>query len=233
MYEKLKADLIETNMKIYKNNLAKLTWGNVSYRVPEKDIFLITPSGVTVEQLHLDKIIVLDTNMNIIEGKLRPSVDTITHSIIYKNFSNINSIVHTHSSSATSFAQAEKNIPVLGTTHADTFGAEVRNIPDIGSNVKEYEAEVGGLVVSTMRKQLQEENYLEEIHAVLLRKHGVLTFGSSPNEALKYAIALEEIAKMAIKTYIINSNSATINKEQLRIHFERKNGTKKYYGQKD
>lgn len=233
MYEKLKADLIETNMKIYKNNLAKLTWGNVSYRVPEKDIFLITPSGVIVEQLHLDKIIVLDTNMNIIEGKLRPSVDTITHSIIYKNFSNINSIVHTHSSSATSFAQAEKNIPVLGTTHADTFGAEVRNIPDIGSNVKEYEAEVGGLVVSTMRKQLQEENYLEEIHAVLLRKHGVLTFGSSPNEALKYAIALEEIAKMAIKTYIINSNSATINKEQLRIHFERKNGTKKYYGQKD
>ena len=233
MYEKLKEDIIETNKKIYKNNLAKLTWGNVSYKIPEKDIFLITPSGVEADDITTDKIVVLDMNMNIIEGKFQPSVDEITHSIIYQKFSNINSIVHTHSPAATAFSQAEKNVPVLGTTHADTFGSEVRNIPDIDSNIKEYEAEVGHLVVNTMRNQLQEESYLKEIHAVLLRRHGALTFGSSPNKALDYAIALEEISNMSIKTYIINSNVSTISNNQLKIHFKRKNGRTRYYGQKD
>ncbi|MCT7755223.1 MAG: class II aldolase/adducin family protein [Lactobacillus iners] len=232
MYEKIKSDLIETNMKIYQNNLAKLTWGNVSYKIPNQDIFLITPSGVEVKDLNVDKIIVLDINMNIIEGKLRPSVDGITHSIIYKNFPSINSIVHTHSPNATAFAQAEKNIPVLGTTHADTFGAEIRNIPHIKNTIAEYEAEVGHLVVSTVQKQLREEVYLKNVHAVLLRKHGVLTFGSSLDGAINYAIALEEIANIAIKTYSINTSPTIVDTNQLKIHFERKNGNNKYYGQK-
>lgn len=231
MYEPFKDRLIKVNKEIYKNNLAKLTWGNVSVRIPGTDIVVITPSGVPVEELSKDKLVVIDLGLKVIEGKLKPSVDAIIHTTIYRNFSKIKSIVHTHSTWATAYAQAETDIPVYGTTHADTFGTTIRNIKKFNGVPSMYEASVGELIVECIKQQIEENKELEYVHGVLLRRHGVMTFGDSPEAALNYAIALEEIANMSAKTKIINPIINPINNLQLKIHYQRKNGNDKYYGQ--
>jgi L-ribulose-5-phosphate 4-epimerase len=221
----------DLNKELPKNNLVKLTWGNVSLLSEDRKLMIIKPSGVPFDKLNYSAMSVVDVETGELIFGMKPSVDTQIHLEIYKGFPTVNSIVHTHSTHATSWAQALRPIPCLGTTHADYFvGAVpvVRYLTD--EELNEYETNLGKIVVEHFTiTNLRPET----MPAVLLPLHGCLTFGTTGQKALEAAIALEEVALMAYKTSAIRINfDITLEEENLfRKHYERKHGPKKYYGQ--
>lgn len=232
MLEELKRQVYEANMLLPKYGLVTFTWGNVSAIDRESGLFVIKPSGVEYESMKPEDMVVMDLNGNRVEGNLRPSSDTPTHLELYKAFPEIGGIVHTHSSYATSWAQAGRSIPCYGTTHADYIYGEV---PCVRCLTKEeideaYETNTGKLIVSEFKRMNKE---IMAVPAVLCKNHGPFTWGKDAKEAVHNAVVLEEVAKMAYRTESINSRVEPAPQELQDKHYYRKHGAGAYYGQED
>lgn len=230
MLEELKKQVYEANMLLPKYGLVTFTWGNVSGIDREKGLFVIKPSGVDYDKLTWEDMVVMDLDGNKVEGKYKPSSDTPTHVEIYKGFPEVGGVVHTHSSWATSWAQAGRGIPCYGTTHADYMYGE---IPCVRTLTKEeidagYEKNTGVLIVDYFK-----ENKIDVVAmpAVLCKNHGPFAWGKDAHEAVHNAVVLDEVAKMAARCEMINPNNKPAPQELQDKHYFRKHGANAYYGQ--
>ena len=228
MLEKLKQEVYEANMQLPKYGLVTFTWGNVSGLDKETGRFVIKPSGVDYDRLTPEDMVVMDLEGNKIEGTYNPSSDTPTHLELYRAFPDIGGIVHTHSAWATSWAQAGRGIPCYGTTHADYMYGEkpcVRNLTK--EEIDEaYEKNTGVLIADYFK----EKDYLS-MPAVLCKNHGPFTWGKDACEAVHNAVVLEEVAKMAARSEMINPQVLPAPQELQDKHYYRKHGADAYYGQ--
>jgi len=227
MVSQLKEQVHKANLDLVKLGLVIFTWGNVSGIDREKGLVVIKPSGVSYDDMKPEDMVVVDVEGNVVEGHLKPSSDTATHLVLYKAFPKIGGIVHTHSPWATSWAQAGKAIPALGTTHADYFYGP---IPCTRKLTEEeisgaYELETGN-VISVTFSNLDPV----AVPGVLVNNHAPFTWGKNPHEAVHNAKVLEEVAMMAYHTLQINP-SAGIDQFLLDKHYFRKHGKDAYYGQ--
>jgi L-ribulose-5-phosphate 4-epimerase len=226
--KKLKKAVLEANLDLPKYRLVTFTWGNVSGIDREKERVVIKPSGVPYEELKIEDLVVLDLEGNVVEGKLKPSSDTPTHLALYKAFPTIGGIVHTHSSWATTWAQAGRAIPALGTTHADYFYGEIpctRKMTEAEINGA-YELETGNVIIETF-KDLNPAM----IPGVLVNCHAPFSWGVDPHNALHNAVVLEEVAKIAYRTFHLQPSVEAMDQTLLDRHFLRKHGAAAYYGQ--
>jgi L-ribulose-5-phosphate 4-epimerase len=227
--DQIKKEAFEVNMAIVKERLVVLTWGNASSIDRSAGIFAIKPSGVAYSELNWQDMVLVDLEGKVVDSKLKPSSDTKTHLEIYKGFNSVGGIVHTHSPWATTWAQACKSIPVLGTTHSDHFNGDVPCLPYLSKEKvdKDYEKETGIQIVDFFN-----ENNIDPIHmpACLLSGHASFTWGKTSQKALENAIALEACASMAFHSIQLNSQIVFPN-YILNKHFSRKHGEKAYYGQ--
>ena len=224
-------DCLALNKSLKENNLVKLTWGNASVLSEDGKSIVIKPSGVNFSELTYSQLCIVDLYSGKLISGMKPSVDTAIHLEIYKAFPEIKSIIHSHSKFATSWAQALRPIPILGTTHADYFISDIPVSRQLEKDeLNEYEKNLGQCVVDFY--QTKKINPLN-IPAILLPGHGVMVFSDSPKRTLECAIVLEEIAEMAYYTTSINPNiqPCRLSRELYTKHFERKNGINKYYGQ--
>ena len=229
MLEELKQQIWQENMNLQKHGLVLFTWGNVSGIDRGKGLVVIKPSGVSYDKMKPEDMVVLDLEGNQVEGTLRPSSDTPTHLVLYRNFLQIGGIVHTHSTYATAWAQARKSIPAFGTTHADYFYGDVPCTRALSQQEiqGEYEEETGNVIVGAFENR----NPLH-VPGVLVGNHGPFSWGKDAHEAVYHAVVLEEVAKMALTTCSINPEVTAIDQMLLDKHFLRKHGSNAYYGQK-
>ncbi|MBO4292141.1 MAG: L-ribulose-5-phosphate 4-epimerase [Lachnospiraceae bacterium] len=230
--EELKQLVYEANMDLPKYGLVTFTWGNVSAIDREKGLFVIKPSGVPYEKLKPEDMVVLDLEGNKVEGKYNPSSDTPTHLELYKAFPEIGGVVHTHSSYATSWAQAGRSIPCYGTTHADYIYGEVPCVRCLTAEeiADAYEENTGHLIVNEFRRMNKDPM---AVPAVLCKNHGPFAWGKNASEAVHNAVVLEEVAKMAYRAETINPDIAPAPQELQDKHYYRKHGANAYYGQKE
>lgn len=230
MLEALKEAVFKANLELPERGLIKYTWGNVSAFDPESGYFVIKPSGVDYDTMTADDMVVLDLDNNVIEGDLRPSSDTPTHAVIYKNFPDIRSIVHTHSPWATIWAQAGLDVPAMGTTHADTFYGTVPCARFLTQEEIEtaYEHNTGELIVNTFKERNLDPM---AIPAVLLHGHGPFTWGKTPDEAVMNSVVLEEVCRMNFYSRQLNIYAEPLPQAILDVHYLRKHGKDAYYGQ--
>lgn len=234
MLEELKQKVFEANLQLVKYGLVVLTWGNVSAIDKETGFVVIKPSGVPYDTMKASDMVVMDLEGNKIEGDLNPSSDTPTHLELYRRFDGIGGIVHTHSSWACSWAQAGRDIPAYGTTHADFANGAVpcaRGLTEAEVN-GEYELNTGKVIVEQFEKRGIKPS---ECPAVLIHRHGPFTWGSDPFKAVENALILEEVAKMAFRTEQVAAYDKTsdigIEQYLLDKHYQRKHGANAYYGQ--
>lgn len=229
MLEELKQKVLKANLDLVKYNLVTFTWGNVSAIDRENGLIVIKPSGVDYDTMTADDMVVIDLDGNVVEGKWKPSSDTATHLVLYKAFSNIGGIVHTHSRNATSFAQAGRDITAFGTTHADYFYGNIPCTRKMTPNeiAGEYEKETGNVIVETFC-----DKSADDIPAVLVHSHGPFAWGIDADNAVHNAVVLEEVAFMALQTELLNTNAHKMQQELLDKHYLRKHGKDAYYGQK-
>lgn len=230
MLEELKKKVYEANMDLPKYGLVTFTWGNVSAIDRESGLFVIKPSGVEYDKLTPEDMVVMDLEGNKVEGRYNPSSDTATHLELYKAFPEIGGVVHTHSSYATSWAQAGRSIPCYGTTHADYIYGEV---PCVRCLTKEeieegYETNTGRLIVEEFIRRCKEPM---AVPAVLCKNHGPFTWGKDAKDAVHNAVVLEEVAKMAYRAEVINPRVDPAPQELQDKHYYRKHGANAYYGQ--
>ena len=230
MLEELKKKVYEANILLPKYNLVTFTWGNVSEIDRESGLFVIKPSGVDYETMTPDDMVVMDLEGNKVEGKLNPSSDTPTHLEIYRAFKDVGGVVHTHSSYATSWAQAGRSIPCYGTTHADYFYGEIPCVRCLNKDEIEtaYEKNTGLLIVSEFEKMGKDP---VAVPAVLCKNHGVFSWGKDAHEAVHNAVVTEEVAKMAYRCEVINPEVKPAPQELQDKHYYRKHGANAYYGQ--
>lgn len=230
MLEELKQKVWEANMLLPKYGLVTFTWGNVSGIDREKGLFVIKPSGVDYNVMKPEDMVVMDMEGNRVEGHYKPSSDTPTHLELYKAFPEIGGIIHTHSSYATSWAQAGRSIPCYGTTHADYMYGD---IPCMRCLTKEeideaYEANTGRLIVNYFKESGRNPM---DVPACLCKNHGPFAWGKDPHEAVHNAVVLEEVAKMAYRAEIIEPRIQPAPQELQDKHYYRKHGANAYYGQ--
>lgn len=229
MLEELKQLVYEANMELPRRGLVTYTWGNVSGIDREVGLVVIKPSGVSYEALTPQDMVVVDLEGNVVEGHLRPSSDTLTHTELYKAFPEIGGVVHTHSPWATAWAQTGKGIPCYGTTHADYFYGEIPCARSLTPEETEqnYEKNTGKVIVETFSNRSS-----VYVPGVLCANHGPFTWGKDPAEAVHNAVVMEEVAKMAAWTQILSSGSGTAPQHIQDKHFYRKHGANAYYGQR-
>ena len=227
MLENLKKIVFEQNIALVKHGLVVLTWGNVSGRDEETGLVVIKPSGVPYDTMTADDMVVVDMDGSVVEGKYRPSSDLPTHLYLYKEYPTLGGVVHTHSAHATAFAQSGREIVAYGTTHADAFYGNVpctRELTD--EEIDEaYEWNTGKVIAETVTDA-------DAIPAVLVKNHGVFTWGKTPAKAVENAVTLEEVAKMALFTEQLSPKTPRIKQHLLDKHYFRKHGKNAYYGQK-
>ncbi len=230
MLEELKKQVYEANMLLPAYKLITFTWGNVSGIDREKGLFVIKPSGVEYDELKPEDMVVLDLDGNVVEGDYRPSSDTATHLEIYKAFSDVGGVVHTHSSYATSWAQAGRSIPCYGTTHADYFYGEIPCVRCLNADeiADAYEENTGHLIVNEFERMKIEPLATP---AVLCKNHGVFAWGKDAIDSVHSAVVVEEVAKMAYRTELINKDVKPAPQELQDKHYFRKHGANAYYGQ--
>lgn len=226
MLENLKEQVFKANLELVKYNLVIFTWGNVSAR--EGDYVVIKPSGVDYDTMKADDMVVLDLDGNKIEGKYNPSSDTPTHLELYKAFPKIKGITHTHSNYATSFAQAGKPIEAFGTTHADYFYGDIPTTRYLTKEETEvdYEKNTGKVIIETFKNK----DYMS-IPGVLVRSHGVFSWGKDAHNSVHNAVVMEELAKMNYQTLVLNQGDNKLPQYTLDKHYNRKHGKNAYYGQ--
>ena len=232
MLEELKKQVYEANMLLPKYNLVTFTWGNVSGIDREAGLFVIKPSGVDYDKLIPEDMVVVDLQGNKVEGRYNPSSDTATHMVLYNRFPEIGGIVHTHSTWATSWAQAGRGIPCYGTTHADYIYGQVPCVRNLTkAEIDEaYELNTGVLIADYFT-----EKKIDPVAtpAVLCKNHGPFTWGKDAMEAVHNAVVLEEVAKMAANTEVINPQVQPAPQELQDKHYYRKHGENAYYGQSE
>ncbi|MCD8299686.1 MAG: L-ribulose-5-phosphate 4-epimerase [Clostridiales bacterium] len=231
MLEELKKQVYEANMLLPKYRLVTFTWGNVSGIDREAGLFVIKPSGVDYDLLTPEDMVVVNLAGEKVEGRYNPSSDTPTHTVLYNRFPKIGGIVHTHSPWATSWAQAGRNIPSFGTTHADYIYGEVPCVRNLTAQEIEeaYERNTGILIADEF--EAGGIDY-EAVPAVLCKNHGPFTWGKDAMEAVHNAVVLEEVAKMAARCEWINPQNKPAPQELQDKHYYRKHGANAYYGQK-
>ncbi len=228
MLEELKEKVYKANLALVKHGLVIFTWGNVSGIDRERGLVVIKPSGVSYDEMKAsDMVVVSLADGKVVEGGLRPSSDTPTHLAIYRAFPKAGGVVHTHSTYATAWAQAGKDIPNIGTTHADYFHDAIPCTADMTRSEVEgdYELETGNVIVRRF-----EGINPEHTPGVLVKNHGPITWGKTPDEAVHNAVVLEQVAKMAFIAYSVNPG-LTMNPLLVEKHFNRKHGPGAYYGQ--
>ncbi|MDX2297243.1 MULTISPECIES: L-ribulose-5-phosphate 4-epimerase AraD [Streptomyces] len=226
--EELRREVLEANLRIPRAGLATLTWGNVSGVDREAGVFVIKPSGVTYDVLTEEDLVVVSlADGSVVEGRLRPSTDTETHRSLYLAFPSIGGVTHTHSTHAVAFAQARRSIPVLGTTHADTFNGPVP-VTDVLTPEQcatDYEYNTGQVIVDLLDR---DDTRAREVPGALVAHHGPFTWGADATTSLEHAIVCEAVAEMALRTIALG----TVEPPQhlLDRHFTRKHGPDAYYG---
>ena len=231
MLEQLKKEVYEANMLLPRYGLITFTWGNVSGIDRESGLFVIKPSGVEYDRLSPDDMVVVDLEGNKVEGHYNPSSDTPTHVVLYNRFPKVGGIVHTHSSWATSLAQAGRDVPCYGTTHADYIYGEIPCVRNLTKDEIEeaYEKNTGVLIADEF--EAREKDYIA-VPAVLCKNHGVFTWGKDAREAVHNAVVTEEVAKMAAVCEMINPEVQPAPQELQDKHYYRKHGANAYYGQR-
>ena len=228
---KLKESVFRANLDLVRHNLVIFTWGNVSGIDRESGLVVIKPSGVAYDKMTADDMVVVDLKTGkVVEGNLNPSSDTPTHLAIYRAFPEVQGIVHTHSTYATAWAQAGKDIPNIGTTHADYFHDDIPCTDDMTeAEVKgDYELETGNVIV---RRFVRDNINPKHTPGVLVKNHGPFAWGTSPDNAVYNAVVMEQVAKMAFVSLCVNPDT-TMNPLLIEKHFSRKHGPNAYYGQK-
>lgn len=226
----LKQKVYDANMEVRDQGLIKYTWGNVSGVSREHKVFVIKPSGVSYDDLIPEDMVVCDFEGNVIEGKLNPSSDTQTHAALYKEYEDIGAIVHTHSPWATIWSQAGLDVPVYGTTHADTFYGEIPCARFLTQEEidKAYERETGNVIIETFKERGLD---VMDIPGVLLHGHGPFTWAKDPETAVMNAVVLEEVCMMNYHTISLNNSAEKLPQRILDKHYLRKHGKDAYYGQ--
>ncbi|WP_368651209.1 L-ribulose-5-phosphate 4-epimerase [Bacillus inaquosorum] len=224
----MKKEVLAANLKLQEHQLVTFTWGNVSGIDREKERIVIKPSGVEYSDLTADDLVVLNLEGEVVEGSLKPSSDTPTHVYLYKAFPNIGGIVHTHSQWATSWAQSGRDIPPLGTTHADYFDSAIPCTREMYDEeiIHDYELNTGKVIAETF----QQHNY-EQVPGVLVNNHGPFCWGTDALNAIHNAVVLETVAEMAYHSIMLNKDVNPINTVLHEKHFYRKHGANAYYGQ--
>ena len=226
MLEELKQRVYEQNIALVKHGLVVLTWGNVSARDTDSGLIVIKPSGVPYDSMRAQDMVVTDIEGNVVEGDYRPSSDLPTHLYLYKTYASLGGVVHTHSTYATGFAQSGREIVAYGTTHADAFYG---NVPCARGLTEEeiseaYEWNTGKVIAEVV-------DDADAIPAVLVKNHGVFTWGKTPEKAVENAVTVEEVAKMAFITERLGNGAPRIDQHLLDKHYFRKHGKNAYYGQ--
>jgi len=225
----LKKVVFKANLDLVRHNLVLFTWGNASAIDRERGWVVIKPSGVSYDEMKTEDMVVVDLDGKIVDGKYKSSSDTATHLVLYRHFPKIGGVVHTHSTFATSWAQAQRAIPNIGTTHADYFSQEIPCTRSMTEKEirRDYETETGNVIVECFRKQ-----NIDPLHVpgVLVSNHGPFSWGKDAADAVHNAVVLEEVAKMAFLTHSLNPQLPT-NSALAEKHFMRKHGPKAYYGQ--
>ncbi|MCL2879342.1 MAG: L-ribulose-5-phosphate 4-epimerase AraD [Treponema sp.] len=232
-YKTLREEAFEANLEIKNQNLAIYTWGNASAFDSGRGVFAIKPSGVPYDELTPASMVIVDLDGKTVDGTLKPSSDTKTHLVLYREFgaAGILGVTHTHSPYAVAWAQARESVPVFGTTHAD-HGAETIPCTDMLSAeavAADYELETGKLIVETFRKLDKNPAHMP---MVLVTGHGPFTWGKDAAQSVYHARVLEEVCKMAFLTLSLNPHAQPLPDHIIRKHWERKHGAGAYYGQR-
>ena len=228
MREGLAQDVLEANCALATHGLAALTWGNASGIDRDEGLVVIKPSGVAYEEMTVDDLVVVDLDGNVVAGGRRPSTDTPTHLVLYRAFEEIGGVVHTHSTWGVAWAQAQRDIPLLGTTHADLCAYPIpvtRALTD-GEIASDYEAATGTTLV-----ELISERGPRELPCALVRGHAPFCWAASPVEAVEVAVTLEEVARMALLTTLLEPHAPPLQSALRDKHHDRKHGPNAYYGQ--
>jgi L-ribulose-5-phosphate 4-epimerase len=229
-YNNIKQSAYDANMQLPKLGLVLFTFGNVSAVDRTLGVFAIKPSGVPYDELSVEKMVIVDFDGKTVEGKLRPSSDTKTHAILYKHWEKIGGIVHTHSTYATAWAQAQRDIPIFGTTHADHNTVDIPCAPPMTDEMikGDYEYETGFQIMNCLRDR---KLSYEEVEMILVGNHAPFTWGKTPEKAVYNSAVLESLAQMALLTEKINPKAPRLKVALIKKHFERKHGPDSYYGQ--
>jgi len=229
-YQDIKEQAYEANMQLPKLGLVLFTFGNVSAADRAKGVFAIKPSGVPYEDLSPEKMVIVDFDGNTVEGTLRPSSDTKTHAVLYKHWEDIGGVVHTHSTYGTAWAQAQKAIPIFGTTHADHLTVDIPCAPPMDDAMIKgnYEYETGFQIMNHF--QSLGLSY-KEVEMILVGNHAPFTWGKTAEKAVYNSAVLEAVAQMALLTQQINPQAPKLKDSLIEKHFERKHGAGAYYGQ--
>ncbi|SHG02000.1 L-ribulose-5-phosphate 4-epimerase [Flavobacterium defluvii] len=230
LYKDLKQECYEANMQLNALNLVVYTFGNVSAVDRKNGVFAIKPSGVPYEDLKPEDIVIVDFDNNVIEGNLRPSSDTKTHAYLYKNWPNIGGVAHTHATYSVAWAQAQQDIPIFGTTHADHLTADIPCAPPMADSLIEgnYEHNTGIQILDCFK----EKNLsYEEVEMILIGNHGPFAWGKNAAKAVYNSKVLEVVAEMAYLTLQINPNAPRLKDSLIKKHYNRKHGKDSYYGQ--
>lgn len=228
----LRDEVLDANLAIPQVGLATLTWGNVSGVDREAGVFVIKPSGVAYDDLTTDHLVTVRlSDGKVVDGDLRPSTDTETHRCLYLAFPSVGGVTHTHSTHAVAFAQARRDIPVLGTTHADTFNGPIPCTSDLTAEqcARDYEYNTGRVIVDLLK---EDDHRATEVPAALVANHGPFTWGRTARESLEHAIICEAVADMALHTLSL-SPTAPPPPHLLARHYTRKHGPEAYYGNPD
>lgn len=229
-YEHIQIEAYEANMQLPKLGLVLFTFGNVSAADRTKGVFAIKPSGVPYEELTPEKMVIVDFDGKTVEGKLRPSSDTLTHAVLYKHWDKIGGIVHTHSTYATAWAQSLRDIPIYGTTHADHNTCDIPCAAPMDDKMIEgnYEYQTGFQIMQALEER---KLSYEEMEMILVGFHAPFTWGKNAHKAVYNSAVLEAVAKMAYVTESVKADAARLKDSLIKKHYERKHGPDSYYGQ--
>lgn len=227
-YRELKRQVFEANLELQTRNLVVYTFGNVSQIDRQEGVIAIKPSGVSYAEMKVEDMVIVDLENNIVAGNMRPSSDTKTHTHLYRNFSEVGGVTHTHSTYATAWAQAKLSIPCLGTTHADFAFGEIPCTAEMTNEQikRDYEEETGVQITDCYKQRSP-----NEVPMVIVAGHAPFTWGKDAAKSVYHAVILEEIAKMAYLTRTLNPTGLLLSDAVLNKHYQRKHGSGAYYGQ--
>ena len=231
-FKELKQHAYESNMRLPELGLVLFTFGNASAADRDREVFAIKPSGVPYGELQPDDMVIVDFDGNAVEGELRPSSDTETHAVLYKHWENVGGIVHTHSTYGTAWAQAQQDIPIMGTTHADHLTEDIPCAPPMSDEMikGDYEEQTGYQIIEALSNR---QFSYEEVEMILVANHAPFTWGKTAEKAVYNSAVLEEVAKMACLSLQINPDAPRLMKSLIKKHWERKHGDSAYYGQEE
>lgn len=229
-YSSIKEECYEANMQLPKLGLVVYTFGNVSAVDRKRGVFAIKPSGVPYETLEAQDMVIVDFDNTVVEGKMRPSSDTKTHAFLYKNWLKVGGIAHTHATYSVSWAQAQRDIPIMGTTHADHLTCDIPCAPPMRDEliIGDYEHNTGQQIIDCFNEKGLS---YEDVEMVLVGNHGPFTWGDSAHKAVYNSKVLEELGKMTYLSLQINPNAPRLKDALIKKHYERKHGKDSYYGQ--